>query len=299
MVYVLALLGAWCFALGSVLQQKGTLQVPAAEGDPHFLAQILRRPIWLAGGGLQVSGWVLQAAALDHDPLSVVQALTSMSLVIALPLGAWITDQRITRRVTLGAVAIVAGIVLLLAVGSPQGGTSTPPSSAWWTAGVSSALIIGILFSLGRRRHGATTALMFGSAAGVAYALQASVTKVFVTLIGQGISTMLSSWTIYALIASALVGFVLQQSALKTGVLAPAMAASNAVTLFISVVLGITLFGETLSHGNDRLAPAIIGLALALSGIILLAGAQPPEATAAAPRVPSRRGTSGSPRAVH
>ncbi len=56
MAYLLALLGACCFALGNVLQQKGTLEVPAAEGDPRFLAQILRRPIWLAGGGLQVGG---------------------------------------------------------------------------------------------------------------------------------------------------------------------------------------------------------------------------------------------------
>ncbi len=140
---------------------------------------------------------------------------------------------------------------------------------------------------------------MFGAAAGVAFALQASVTKVFVTLIGESLSAMLSSWTIYVLIASALVGFVLQQSALKTGILAPAMAASNSVTLLVSVVLGVTLFGETLSNGSDRLAPAVIRLAVALCGIVLLAGAQPPDATTVPPPGPSRRSASGSPRAVH
>jgi len=31
-----------------------------------------------------------------------------------------------------------------------------------------------------------------------------------------------------------------------------------------------------LSHGHGRLAPAIIGLAFALIGIVLLAGAKPP-----------------------
>jgi drug/metabolite transporter (DMT)-like permease len=231
----------------------------------------------MAGGALQVTGWVLQAAALDQGALTVVQSLTAMSLVIALPLGAWITDQRITRRVTLGAVAVVVGIVLFLAVGSPQGGTSTPSSAAWWAAGIGPAVIVGILFGLGRRRRGATKALLFGAAAGVGFALQAAVTKVFVTLIGKGLSTIVSSWTIYVLIASALVGFGLQQSALKTGVLAPAMASSNWVTLFVSIVLGLTVFGETISHGNGRLIPAILGLAVALAGIILLAGAKPPQ----------------------
>ena len=51
MVYLFGLLAAAAFALGSVLQQKGTLDAPAPEGDPHFLAQILRTPVWLAGAG--------------------------------------------------------------------------------------------------------------------------------------------------------------------------------------------------------------------------------------------------------
>ena len=52
------------------------------------------------------------------------------------------------------------------------------------------------------------------------------------------------------------------------------MAASNAVTLFASVIFGATVFGETLSHGDGRLAPAIIGLAVAMAGIVPLAGAK-------------------------
>ena len=115
------------------------------------------------------------------------------------------------------------------------------------------------------------------------FALQAAVTKAFVPLIGSGLSSLLASWTTYALIASALLGFVLQQSALKTGVLAPAMASSNAVTLFASIVFGTVVFGEDLSQGGGRLAPAIVGLGLALVGIALLATADPPARTEPAP----------------
>ena len=239
--------------------------------------------MWLAGGALQISGWVLQAVALDTGSLIVVQSLTTMSLVIALPLGARITGQDITRRVWLGAAAMVAGIILFLSVGSPEGGTSTPSASAWWSAGLSSLVLVALLGGVGRHHKGATTALLFGSAAGVAFALQAAVTKVFVTVVGQGLQALLTSWTIYVLVASAIVGFVLQQSALKTGILAPAMASSNAVTLFGSVVLGVSVFGEKLSSGQGRLAPALLGLAVALVGIVLLAGAKPPDAAETAP----------------
>ncbi len=282
---VLALLAAFAFALGNVLQQKGTLEAPAEGDDPRFLVQILRRPVWLAGGISQMVGWILQAVALDTGSLIVVQSLTTLSLVIALPLGRRITGQEVSRRVWLGAAAMVAGIVLFLSVGSPQGGTSTPPASAWWSAGFSAIVLVVVLGRMGRTRQGAAKALLFGSAAGVAFALQAAVTKVFVTVVGQGLSAVLSSWTIYVLIASALVGFVLQQSALKTGILAPAMASSNAVTLFGSVVFGATVFGEKLSSGGARLAPAIIGLAVALMGIVLLAGAKPPQASEGMPRL--------------
>jgi hypothetical protein len=47
---ILALLSACVFALGTVLQQRGTLQTAAAEDDPRFLAEIIRKTIWLLGG---------------------------------------------------------------------------------------------------------------------------------------------------------------------------------------------------------------------------------------------------------
>jgi drug/metabolite transporter (DMT)-like permease len=294
---ILALLAAFAFALGNVLQQKGTLETPAKADDLRFLGQIFRRPVWVAGAACQGSGWVLQAVALDTGSLIVVQSLTTMSLVIALPLGKRFTDQVVSRRVWLGAGAMVVGIILFLSVGAPTGGTSTPPASAWWSAGLSTIVFVAVLGGVGRRHQGATKALLFGSAAGVAFALQSAVTKLFVTVVGLGFSAVLSSWTIYVLIASAVVGFVLQQSALKTGVLAPAMASSNAVTLFGSVAFGATVFGESLSSGGARTAPAVIGLGVALLGIVLLAGAKPPQASEGVPRfdqIPTVDGNQGS-----
>jgi drug/metabolite transporter (DMT)-like permease len=267
------------------------METPAGDQDPRFLVQILHEPVWLIGGCLQAAGWILQAAALNSGSLLVVQSLTATSLVIALPLGVRFTHQHIDRRTALAALATVVGIVLFLSVGSPQGGTSHPSASAWWSACITAMVAVTALALLGRRRSRSARALFYGSAAGVGYALQSTVTKQFTTTLGHGLAAILSSWTIYVLIISAVVGLFLQQSALKTGALAPAMASSNAVTLFASVLFGISVFNERLSNGDTRLGPAVIGLALALVGISLLASTEPPEP--ARPEVVERPPASG------
>ena len=141
--------------------------------------------------------------------------------------------------------------------------------------------VAGILTGVGTRFSGAAKALTLGSAAGLAFGLQAAVTKTFVAGIGDGVLALLASWPVYVLILSAIAGFVLQQWALKTGVLAPALASSNSVTLFSSVVLGIALYGETLSaSGGAHVGSAYVGLAVAIGGIALLAGSEPPSTLA-------------------
>jgi hypothetical protein len=166
----------------------------------------------------------------------------------------------------------LVGIVMFVAVGQPQGGTEHPDATAWWIAGVATTIGILALGVVARRRRGPLAATLFATAAGLAFAFQAAVTKVFVDDLGDGLVGVLTTWTTYALIVSALLGFALQQSALKTGFLAPAMAASNASTLVVTVVLGITVFDETLDKGGGRISPSIIGLVIAAAGVVLLAG---------------------------
>jgi drug/metabolite transporter (DMT)-like permease len=216
-------------------------------------------------------GWVLQAAALDQGSLVVVQSLTTLSLVFALPLGAWLTDQHIGRTEIVGAAAVVAGIVVFLSAGTPTGGTSNPSATAWWTAGLVSAVLVVGAGVFAAEERGAARAALFGMAAGISFGFQAAVTKVFVDELGQGIVHLLATWSTYGLIASALAGFVLQQSALKTGALAPAMASNNASTLVWSVVLGFLVFDETMAPEAARRGSAWVGLGLAVLGVITLA----------------------------
>jgi drug/metabolite transporter (DMT)-like permease len=278
-----AVLAALAFALGTVLQQRGTLSTGAAENDPRFLLEILHKPVWLLGLVFQVVGWILQAMALARASLVVTQSLTSLSLVAALPLGVWLTNQHIGRREVGGAGFTLVGIALFLSAGQPQGGSSSASATTWLLACTVILAAVLMLALAGSRVSGADKAITLGIAAGLGFGLQAAVTKTFVTLVGGGILALLGNWSTYVLILTALVGFGLQQSALKTGVLAPAMASSNSVTLFASVILGITVYGEKLTKsGGAHVGLAGVGLVVAVGGIVLLAGSAEPAPAVAA-----------------
>jgi uncharacterized membrane protein len=206
-----------------------------------------------------------------------VQALSTSSLVIALPFGAWLTGQRITRPVWLGAAAVVGGILLFVVVGAPEGGGGPIDSGAWLTAGIGTAGLVAALTWAGRGRSASGRAVAFGAAAGLGFGLATALTKTVTDQLVQGLGVVLGHWQVYALLVAGLVGLVLGQSSLRTGALAPAMAATNAVMLLSSIWLGVTVFGEHFQRGGGRLALVLLGLALMLGGVSRLARAPAPE----------------------
>lgn len=265
------LLSALAFALGLTLQQRGTLQTTAREGDPRFFREVLSKPVWLLGTFLLFCGWIAQATALRYGSLALVQSLLALSVVFALPFGKVLTSQQINRRAFVGAVTTLAGIVLLVTLGQTQGGIDHPAAARWWISGFSILALIPLLILLARFRRGAVRAAIFGLVAGLAFAFQAAATKMLVLELGHGLWGIFVSWPLYIAVAAEVGGFALQQSALKTGCLAPAAAALNAATLAASVVLGVAVFEESFISGSGHMLFAVVGLIIALAGVVMLA----------------------------
>ena len=112
---VLALIGALLFALGNVLQQR----IAMGAGDelahsPWFMVRLARSRVWLLGIAATLVGFVFHAAALDAGTLVVVQPTLALTLVFALPLGALLSRQAITRRDVGASIAITVGLVFFL-----------------------------------------------------------------------------------------------------------------------------------------------------------------------------------------
>jgi hypothetical protein len=179
---------------------------------------------------------------------------------------------------------MTAGVVLFVAVGSPQSGSSQPSAVAWWVAGLCTVVLAGVLVRQGSRRTGSTRALLFGTAAGLGFGMASALAKALTGRFAGGPGAVLTSWELYAMGAAGLLGLAMGQAALRTGALAPAMAATNSVALLAGVVLGLTVFGEHFSRQPGHLAAVVAGLVAALLGIALLSGA--PAAAGAAPTGP-------------
>ena len=122
----LAFVSAALFALGAVLQQR--VAMTEQGGGTAILLQLARHPVWIAGVTTYAIAYGVQCAALGAGQLVVVQPILATTTVFALPLGAWLSRQRITRTQVAAAFAVTAGLGLFLVLSDPGGGGSrTPP----------------------------------------------------------------------------------------------------------------------------------------------------------------------------
>jgi drug/metabolite transporter (DMT)-like permease len=283
---VLALLSALMFALGSMLQQKAGTQAPADGASGRLLLRMARRPVWLAGIACDGLGFVAQAAALKAGRLDVVQPLLVTSVVFALPLGAWLSGQRVSHVDVGAAVAIVIALAAFMAIADPSGGSSDASISRWVIAGAACCGICAALVALARARPargGGRRAALLGIGAGILFGLSAALTKAVVDRLDGGLMHTILSWEVPALIVVGYASMTVNQMSLDAGALAASVGASTAFDPIASVVLGLTLFGEVLNSSAVDIVATCASLSVALAGMLLLARSQPDVATAAGP----------------
>jgi hypothetical protein len=275
---ILALVAAFLFALGLVLQDKAASDQPPESVGAGFLARLARQPIWLLGLCMQGLGFVAQAIALGIGRMVVVQPLLVASIVFALPLGRVIEKRRVRRTEVVGAGLVAAGLAALLVVSKPSAGEDDASLRSWALISGGAIGVAGVLFVLARDRSTTVRAGLLGTAGGVLFGLGAALTKATVSLLDEGIGAVLWDWHVYALAIVSVAAFWLEQAALQTGALAAAVATTMAFDPLSSLVFGITLFDEALHETAAGYAISLLSLATALAGLVVLARAKGEEA---------------------
>jgi drug/metabolite transporter (DMT)-like permease len=291
---VLALLAALSNASASVLQRRAAAdESDSRTGARHavrWLANVLRRPHWLAGAGLLALSTVLQASALAVGSLSVVQPLLTSELLFTLVVGSVVFHRRPDRRTWVAFAALGTGLALFLAAASPSPGRSGAPWGGWLLAGGAVLAAVAALVLAARPTRGGPRAALLGLASAMSFALTAALLKEVVGRFGQGLGGVLGHWSPYATAAVGLVSFVLLQGAFRAGSLTasqPALTLGDAIT---SVALGWALFEEHVGLGV-RIVPEVIGILLIGAGSLGLAGA--PSVSGAWDAAPEERPDSG------
>jgi drug/metabolite transporter (DMT)-like permease len=264
---LLALAAAGLFALGAVLQQRIAMAYPDHVAHrAMFMLQLCRHPTWLAGVAATAGGFVFHAAALGTGEIVVVEPILSLTLVLALPLGALLSKQRITQRDLVASVVVAAALGAFLVLSNPAAGIDEPSAGAWVLNGgiclaAGAALTIG-----GLRQPPAMKATLVGAAAGVLFGLHAAVTKGMVEQFDNGILGPLESWQLYGVLVLGWISLTVAQISYQAGDLPPAISTQSIGSPIVAIVLGVTLFEERIHH-------TVIGHVLSLAALtVMMAG---------------------------
>jgi drug/metabolite transporter (DMT)-like permease len=273
MVVGLAVAAAFLFALGTVLQQRAAVREPSGgpRGAASLLVRLVRRPMWIGGIVVDGLGFAAQAAALGVGRLAVVQPILAATVVFALPLGAWLTNQRIRAREWAAAGLVTAALVAFLVVANATGGRDDAPLGEWLVAAIPIGAVSAVLVAAGWRARPGVKAALLGTAAGILFGVSAALTKATVDQLDEGVLHLVLDWHIYALLAVGYAGMTVSQVSLQTGVLAPAIATASILDPITSVALGVTLFEESLHDDALGVAATILALGVMFAGLIVLA----------------------------
>ena len=271
MAEILALIAALCFALAATLQQKGALGMGDKLHGARSYLELAKQYWWLAGTAVLLAGYLFQAVALDDGQLAIVQPLLVTTIVFALPLGYFLTNQQVTRREVGAAALVVLGLAVFTIFGQEDTGLSDAPASEWAIALGVFGVVAVVLAVLGMRGGSKRKAALLGAAAGVLYALSASMWKPTAdSLDAGGLEAMLSNWEFYAFAVAGIVAFVVQQISLATGHLASSVATVSVCNPVVSIVIGIAVLEERLADPGWHKLVAFCGLGVALLGAIAI-----------------------------
>ena len=176
-IAALAALAAACsFGVAAVLQYQ---QARVSGGERlwlRLLADLARRPMWVAGIVLAAAAYGLQGLALAFGPLALVAPIVATDLLFALPLASWWSRRPLRRRDWTGCALVASGIGIFLATSPPSSGRSDAPAWEWLLAFGAVALACAVAVAVGKTGGETVRAGTLAAAAGVIFALTAAVT---------------------------------------------------------------------------------------------------------------------------
>lgn len=257
---VAAVIAAAANAGAALLEAMATRRATRAVG-------VLTSPLYLGGLLLDIVGWVLTVVALRYMPIVAVQAIVAGQVVITVVASHWVFDTPLRRIDLAAAAANVVGLGLL--VGSAQTG-ELPQAGVGATIALIAVLVllagVGIVTAL-RTRHSVLIACL----AGLAY----SGTAVAVRLVDVGgsaedvVRALITNPVIWALVGYAALGLGLYTVALARGSVGPVVAVLAVTETLAPGLLGLVLLGDGIRSG--WVVPFVVGLVLALGGVVVLA----------------------------
>ncbi|PPS67809.1 MULTISPECIES: DMT family transporter [Streptomyces] len=261
---LLSLVSAFAYAGGAIVQER------VAESSPDEQYAPLRRPGWWAAVGLNGLGGVLHVVALAYGPLSLVQPLGALTIVVALPMAALFVGRRAGATAWRGAIMATVGLAGLLSLVAASDARSLDTAQRVAVAVVTAGVVVSLMIAArAAHRHPAVRSMMLATASGIAFGMSSVFTKTVAVDWTGGVSAAdVPSLAVIGVLATA--GMLLSQASYRGAGLAAPLATLTVVNPVVAAAVGITMFGETFRYGTTGTALALSCGVVAAGGLILL-----------------------------
>jgi drug/metabolite transporter (DMT)-like permease len=283
---VFALAAALSNSFNVVSQHVASTSSPPEVKGFALVIYVVRQPLWLLGGVALVAAFVLQALALYKGRLSVVQPLLVTELVFTLVLRRLWLRGVVPGGAWIAASVTCLGLAVFLLMSEPHGGHPRPTAGAWVSAIAAMASLTVICVVLASRGSPLRRAGFYAAASGIVWATMATFIKSTTEdFSAHGLVGMFGHGSVYAVVLVGIAGSVLTQAALHTGPLSISQPLMVTVDPFVSVVLGVWLFGEHFRGAPIRIVVGVLAFVVMAVGVVLMTRTSPE--VSAAPSPPS------------
>jgi drug/metabolite transporter (DMT)-like permease len=296
MSVLFAFAAAFSNAVNVVTQHVASTAAPARDKGWRLALYLIRNPLWLLGVGAMIGSFVFQAIALYDGRISVVQSILVTELVFTLVIGRlWL--RRDVVPAAWGSAALTSvGLAVFLVMSQPEGGHPQATAGAWAPALLTFGGLTALFSVLASSGSPLRRAALYASASGIVWAIFATLLKSATDLLGaNGVLAMLEHGGVYGCAVAGVLGTILTQAALHYGPLAVSQPLMVIVDPFVSVILGVWLFGEQFTAGPLRIAVGALGFGAMVVGVVFLGRTAPsfesqarsPSPTSVSPQVGS------------
>lgn len=261
---LLSLVSAFAYAGGAIVQER------VAESSPGEQYAPLRRPGWWAAVALNGLGGLLHVVALAYGPLSLVQPLGALTIVVALPMAALFVGRKAGATAWRGAIMATVGLAGLLSLVAASDAQSLNAAERVAVAVVTAGVVVALMIAArAAHRHPAVRSMLLATASGIAFGMSSVFTKTVAVDWTGGVSAAdVPSLAVIGVLATA--GMLLSQASYRGAGLAAPLATLTVVNPVVAAAVGITMFGETFRYGTTGTALALSCGVVAAGGLILL-----------------------------
>lgn len=269
----LALIGAALLAFGAQYQSRGLNKVERLVGESahagvsiRHILRLLRRPSWVVGSLLLGLAIVFQLGSLSLSPITIVQPIGVVGLVITSVLNARMSGVKLGKRVTASIALAVVSIAIFVSVAAVNVADREVTDGKLIAILVVFAVVFmcAIAAFLLLRHRG--IALVYIVGAGVLYGFVATFAKVVISRIQQGEFDWLTWVCVASLALGGLLGTYFVQNAYSSGPPDLVVAGLTVIDPIIAVLIGIVILGEAAG------APAWAYVVFCITGVTAVIG---------------------------